>query len=49
LQKVTFALYALEPHGDALRQVPQEAVLLLAQALWRQMPPLVEDQAVAQA
>jgi len=40
---------ALEPHEDAPRQAPQQAALLLPQALRRQVPPLVEDQVVAQA
>jgi len=43
VQKVPFALYALEPHEDAPRQAPQEAALLLALTLRRQVPPLVED------
>jgi len=49
VQKVPFALYTLEPHDDAQQQAPQEAALLLTQTLWRQVPQLVEDQAVAQA
>jgi len=44
-KNVTFALYAFEPHDDAQQQVPQEETLLLTQPLWRQVPPLVEDQA----
>ena len=48
-QKVPFALYALEPHDDAQQQAPQEEALLLTQALWRQVQPMVEDQAVAKA
>jgi len=46
--KVPFALYALEPHDDAQQQAPQEKALMLTQALHRQVPPLAEDQAVAQ-
>jgi len=49
VQKAPFAPYALEPHNDAQQQAPQEEALLLTQALRRQAPPLVEDQAVAQA
>jgi len=49
VQKVPFALYLLGPHEDAPSQAPREAALLLAQALQRQVPPLVEDKAVAQA
>jgi len=49
VQIVPFALYALEPHEDTPRQTPQEAALLLAQTLQRQVSPLVEDQTVAQA
>jgi len=48
-QKVPFTLCALEPHDDAQQQAPHEEALLLTQALRRQVPPLVEDQAVAQA
>jgi len=48
-QKVPFALFALEPHDDAQQQAPSEEALLTTQALRRQVPPLVEDQAVAQA
>jgi len=42
-------LYALEPHADTPRQAPQEAALLVVQALQKQVPPLVKDQTVAQA
>jgi len=50
VHKVTFALYGhQESHEDAPRQATQEAALLLAQALRRQVPPLAEDQAVVQA
>ena len=49
LNSSPFALYALEPHEDTPRQAPQEEALLLVQTLQRQVPPLVEDQAVAQA
>ena len=45
VQRIPFGLYALKPHDDAQQQVPQEEALLLTQALWRQAPPLVEDQA----
>jgi len=47
--KMPFALYVLEPHDDAQQQAPQEEALLLTQALWRQVQPQVEDQAVAQS
>jgi len=49
VQKVPFALYALEPHDAAQQQAPQEEALMLTQALRRQVPPLAEDQALAQA
>jgi hypothetical protein len=49
VQKAPFALYALESHDDAQQQAPQEEDLILTQALRRQVPPLVEDQAVSQA
>jgi len=48
VQKVPFALYAMELHDDT-QQAPQEEALLLTRALWRQVQPMVEDQAVAQA
>jgi len=38
VQKVPFALYALEPHDEAQQQAPQKEALLLAQALRRQVP-----------
>jgi len=49
VQTVPFALYALEPHEDTPRQASQEVALLLVQTMQRQVPPLVEDQTVAQA
>jgi len=49
MQKPPFALYALKPHDDLQQQAPQEKALLMTQALQREVPPLVKDQALVQA